>query len=131
MTQSYELLVLEEGVGEGVAGEGVGDGFVGAGGEAVEAEHASAHVDGVLLQVDALALAGVDASAALGAAVGVDVDMEGGAARHQSEQCAHGAERVAYQSAALESGHKQPYCHCHRKQGGKADARVDDVGLYG
>ena len=75
----------EHWVGEGVAGEGVGDSVVGADREAVEAHDASGGVDAVVVEVDAPGFADVDAAAALGAAVGVDVDMERGAASNEAK----------------------------------------------
>lgn len=83
-----------------MAAEGVGNGVVGADCEAVEADNASAHVGDVVVEVYALGFAGVGAASALGAEVGVDVDVEGAVAPDEPEGGGDGAEGVAEEASA-------------------------------
>lgn len=75
--------------------QGVVNGIVRANRETVEAHNASAHVGGVVIEVDALGFADVGTLAALDAEVGVDVDVESRPQGYGAEQCAYGAECVA------------------------------------
>ena len=68
--------------------------------QAVEADHAAAHVDYVALHVDAFCLADVFTPPALYAPVRVDVDTHGAVAAHASEYGADWAERVAEYASA-------------------------------
>lgn len=114
-----------------MAGEGVGDGVVGADWQAVEANDAATHVNAVVVEVDALGFAGVDAAAALGAAVGVDVDMEGGAACHEAEGGGEGAEGVAEEAAASvgeESEEADGECCTEGREGYGAGGECADEG---
>ncbi len=66
-------------------------GLVGTHRQAVEADHAAAHVCNMVVEIYALGLACIGAFAALDAAVGIDVDMEGGVARKESQRRRQGA----------------------------------------
>ena len=64
-------------------------------GQAVEANDATCHVNDMVVEVDAAAFAAVDAAAAIGATVGVYVDMEQRLAGEYAEKSADRANRIA------------------------------------
>lgn len=101
---------------------GVADGVVGTCVHAVEAHHTARRIHHVVGEVDALRLAGMFACPAVGAAVGVYVEMEKRGITEQAKRTAHGAHRVAdYASVAPgdKSGHgKKDSCDACCEPGG-------------
>ena len=113
---------------------GVGDRFVRACRQAVEAYHAAAHVDRVAQHVDTFGFASVFASAALGASVGVDVDVHGAVSCDDSEDCSGRAYGVAYQASASPCGDCDRGGGCQGRRGAERNSGPayagDDFGVY-
>lgn len=101
---------------------GVADGVVGAYIHTIEAHHTPRGIHHVVTEVDALRLAGVFACPAVGAAVGVYIEMEKRGITEQAQRTAHRAHRVTdYASVAPgdKSGHgKKDNCDACCEPGG-------------
>lgn len=78
----------------------VGYGIVGTHCKAVKANHAAAHIRNVVVEIYTRGLANVDATAALGATVGVDVDMKRRVPRNQPKRRRQRTHGVAKKPAA-------------------------------
>lgn len=89
---------------------GVADGIVRTYRKAVETDHAPRRVDHVIRQVYAMRFAHVLALAALYALVGVDVDVENGIARNETESGAHRTYGIAEQPAGSAGDYRYD-CH--------------------
>ena len=85
----------------------VSDGSLLAGVDAIEAHHATAIVDGVVLRVDAsgLAIAGTESAGV--ALAGVDDGLQPREAGEESQHGAHGADGVAIGSSVAPSQHAE------------------------